>query len=140
MEIVAAVGIAAVAAVVVNLGIGSLARQITSVGDFGPLNPAAFLPLTLLGVVAGAAGWAAVRRNAKRPASLLRRLVPSVVLASFVPDIALYFVASVGVTPILVLMVMHLAVAVISVPVFSLVLPVVDEAATVEPVALAGSR
>lgn len=130
--IVTAVGLAAVVAALANLGIGTLARSVTSVPQFVPLWPVVYIPFTFFAMAVGAIRWEAIRRNARRPTELLRWLVPTTVVVSFIPDVVLYFVTSVGVVPIAALMSMHVVVATVAVPVYAWVLPI-----TVEP-ALAG--
>ena len=65
--------------------------------------------------------WALVRRFSPDPERLLRRLVPSVVVLSFVPD---FFQFGEGeVTGVVALLLMHIAVAVIAVPTYYRVMP-----------------
>jgi hypothetical protein len=65
--------------------------------------------------------WIAVRAKADRPSVVLGRLVPAVVLVSLLADVAVGF--SVGWTGAIALGLMHIAVAVIAVPVFRRFLP-----------------
>ena len=124
VTVIAGVVLAAVVAALVNLGVAALARSVVTVTDFGPLTPATYLSFTVLGVIAGAVGWAVVRHRARRPAELLRWLVPTAVAVSFVPDVVLLFASPAGVVPVVALMVMHLVVAAVAVPVYGRVLPV----------------
>jgi hypothetical protein len=127
LRIAGGVAVALVAAIVVNTLI-SLAAQAAGASDqFQPLQPGAYMFLTVVGVLAGAAGWAAVRRWSRRPAAVLRLLVPIVVVVSLVPDVALLFTDSQPHTSglaVVALMVMHVATAAVAVPVFAKVLPV----------------
>jgi len=120
------VAVAAVGAVLVNTLISLLARAAGASEDFQPLRPGAYIFLTVVGVLAGAAGWAAVRRWSRRPAPVLRRLVPVVVVLSLLPDVALLFTDAQPNTSgpaVAGLMAMHLATAGVAVPVFRRVLP-----------------
>jgi hypothetical protein len=117
---------AAAGAAVVNVLIAVLAVAAGASDGFNPLQPAAYVPLTVFGVLAGTAGWAAVRRWARRPAAVLRRLVPVVVAVSLVPDLALLgtdmqpHTTGLGVAA---LMLMHVATAAVTVPILARVLP-----------------
>lgn len=106
--------------------IALIARAAGASEDFQPLWPSAYLPLTVIGVLAGAIGWQIVRRRAKDPAALLRWLVPTVVVVSLVPDVALGFSDSYpGVSwgAVAALILMHLAVAAVAVPVYRRFMP-----------------
>ncbi|MFF4507019.1 DUF6069 family protein [Streptomyces sp. NPDC001401] len=72
-------------------------------------------------MLAGSAGWALVRRLSRDPERLLRRLVPSVVVLSFVPD--LFEFDEGKVTGVVALLLMHVAVAAIAVPTYRRVMP-----------------
>jgi hypothetical protein len=106
--------------------IALIARAAGASEDFQPLWPSAYLPLTVIGVLAGAIGWQIVRRRAKDPAALLRWLVPTVVAVSLIPDVALGFSDSYpGVSwgAVAALILMHLAVAAVAVPVYRRFMP-----------------
>jgi hypothetical protein len=110
----------------VNALIAVLAVAAGASDAFPPLEPSAYAPLTVQGVLAGAVGWAAVRRWARRPAAVLRKLVPAVVAVSLLPDVALLFndmQPSTGGLGVAALIVMHLATAAVAVPVLARVLP-----------------
>ena len=77
----------AIAASVVNGVIAQVALALGADSSFMPLQPAAYVFLTVVGVLLALAGWALVRRYSSRPARLLRFLVPAVLLISFVPDL-----------------------------------------------------
>jgi len=98
----------------VNTLVALLARGPGGVShDFGPLQPASYISLTIAGTIAGAIAWILIRRSANS-ARLLRRLVPIVVALSLIPDVLLGATRSqphttwTGVTA---LMVMHVVVA-----------------------------
>ena len=142
---VVAVALTAVVAVAVNTGISTLAQAIARGPEFIPITAVAYVPYTFFGVIAGAMGWAVIRRSLQRPASLLRWLVPVVLLLSFVPDLALYLLTPVGIVPIAGLMAMHVAVAALSVSVFRRIMPVADQPLVAKPTtsappAVAGGR
>ncbi|MET9972244.1 DUF6069 family protein [Streptomyces sp. NPDC006356] len=116
------------AAVVASLGnavVALLARVAGASHDFEALTPPAYVPLTVIGVLLGAIGWAIVRRVAKNPAGLLRWLAPVVVVVSFVPDLALLGGDTPGKGALAVgaLMVMHVVVGVVAVLAYRRVLP-----------------
>lgn len=126
-RIAGGVAVAAVGAVVVNALVSLVAQAAGASEEFEPLQPGAYVFLTVVGVLAGAAGWAAVRRWSNRPAAVLRWLVPVVVVVSLVPDVALLFSDMQPNTSGLAvgaLMLMHVATAAVAVPVFAKVLPV----------------
>lgn len=80
------------------------------------LEAFAYVPLTVIGAIAGAVGWHLVNRFAARPGRVLRWLVPLVLLLSFAPDI---FVAlDTGWPNALALMIMHTLTITIAVLVF----------------------
>ncbi|MFF4630030.1 DUF6069 family protein [Streptomyces griseorubiginosus] len=97
----------------VNALIAVLAHAVGAPKDFAPLKLSSYVSLTALGVLAGAAGWALVRRFSRDSERLLRRLVPSVVVVSFVPDFTQFGKGEV--TGVVALLLMHVAVAVIAV-------------------------
>ncbi|MGW1562288.1 DUF6069 family protein [Streptomyces sp. NPDC002144] len=106
---------------VANALIAVLAHALGAPDDFDPLKISSYVFLTVLGVLAGSAGWALVRRFSRDPERLLRRLVPSVVVVSFVPD---FFKFEDGeVTGVVALLLMHVAVAVIAVSAYRRVMP-----------------
>lgn len=86
------------------------------------LRPAAYLPLTTMGVLGSATAWSIIRSRARRPNAVLRQLIPSVVGLSLLPCIWLFLVHAepIGVVA---LMLMHFVVAAVSVPVLRLTLP-----------------
>lgn len=85
------------------------------------LQPMVSLPLTLIGVLAGAIGWNIVRRRAANPARVLSWLVPTVIAVSLIPDVLVAAAFSpVGGTA---LGLMHLAVTAVAVPAYRRFLP-----------------
>jgi hypothetical protein len=118
------IALAAVVACGVNTAISRAATGLAPDTGFMPLHPIVYLPFTVFGLVVGAVGWAMIGRTASRPAALLRRLVPVVLLVSFVPDLALAAVMPSGLVQVLALMLMHVVVVTVGVPVFARALPV----------------
>ena len=123
---VAVAGIAAIAAALVG---NALVAQVALAGgaseDFQPLTPGAYGFFTVVGVVAGLVGWVLVRRRA-RAADTLRWLVPTVLVLSLVPDVALGLSDRPGVSwgAVVALMAMHVVVTVAAVASFRRFLPV----------------
>jgi hypothetical protein len=87
------------------------------------LKPQGYVVLTALGVIIAAFAWASVRKRAKDPARTLGKLVPIVVVVSFLADVPVFFLPGTSVVGVLALMVMHVVVAAVSVPIFRRVLP-----------------
>lgn len=112
------------AIVVASLGDAVLALLALAMGapdDFQPLEPSSYIFLTAVGVVAGAVGWAIARKVSKDPEALMRWLVPTVVVVSFVPDFLLFGAG--GVIGVLALLAMHVVVAVVAVFAYRKVMP-----------------
>lgn len=128
--IVGGIAVAAVGAVLANTLIALLAHLLGASGEFQPLTFGVYAFLTVVGVLAGAAGWAAVRRLSSRPAAVLRWLVPAVVVLSLVPDVLLLLAPDAqpgtSVLAVVALMAMHVATAAVAVPVFRRVMPLPD--------------
>jgi len=92
---------------------------------FTPLTAGAYVGLIVIGVLAGSVGWQLVRARAADPGRVLRRLVPLVVLVSFIPDLAIGISGADQATwgAVLALMCAHVAVATATVTSFSFFLP-----------------
>lgn len=79
--------IVAIAAGIVNaliaLGAVALGAEVA-----GGLQPVAYVTFTVIAAIAGAAGWHIINRYARRPANIMRWLVPAFLAVSFIPDIA----------------------------------------------------
>ena len=95
--------------------LGADASQVTG------LQPAAYLFLIVVGVLAGAIGWDVVRRRAANPARVLSWLVPVVFVVSLIPDVlvGVAFGAVAGIA----LGLMHLAVLAVALPTYRRFLP-----------------
>ncbi|MGW2567410.1 DUF6069 family protein [Streptomyces sp. NPDC001537] len=89
--------------------------------DFKPLKASSYIFLTAVGVVAGAIGWAMVRKVAKEPEALVRWLVPTLVVVSFVPDFLLFGAG--GAIGVGALLLMHVVVAAAAVFTYRKVMP-----------------
>ncbi|MEU0846167.1 DUF6069 family protein [Streptomyces sp. NPDC005962] len=113
---------------IVNAVIAATALAAGASDNFQPLQPGAYISFTILGVLVGAAGWALIRRRAGAR-RLLKTLVPVVVVISFVPDLAMLvsdFKPHADATGVIALLLMHIAVAAISVFAYQRALPVSD--------------
>lgn len=112
--------IVAVAAGAVNaviaLGAASLGAATT-----GGLQPVAYLSLTIIAAVAGAFGWHLINLRARRPATVMRWLVPAFLAVSFIPDIIVG--ASLGWLVAGSLMLMHVATITIAVLTYRRLMP-----------------
>lgn len=107
VPLAARLGLAALAAAVVNSLIALVAAALDDGGIAMGLTPATYLPATLVGVAVGAAGWTLVRRHAP---GALRAVVPVALAVTWIPDLLLL---SMGATTanVVGLMLMHTAVA-----------------------------
>ncbi|HWV50348.1 MAG TPA: DUF6069 family protein [Microbacterium sp.] len=112
--------IVAVAASIVNaliaLGAVALGAEVA-----GGLQPVAYLSLTIIAAVAGAFGWHIINLRARRPATVMRWLVPAFLAVSFVPDIIVG--VSMGWLVAGSLMLMHVATITIAVLVYRRLMP-----------------
>ncbi|HET6742039.1 MAG TPA: DUF6069 family protein [Kribbella sp.] len=90
---------------------------------FRPLTAPVFLPFTLIGIAVGYTGWTTVARRSTDPRSVLRRLVPAVLVLSMIPDLLLLatkFIPDTSTTAVLGLMLMHVVVTAVAVPAYQL--------------------
>ncbi|MFD4506793.1 DUF6069 family protein [Streptomyces sp. NPDC058457] len=115
--VVAATAVASIADTVIAL----LALAAGASDDFRPLKASSYIFLTVVGVVAGAVGWAIVRNMSKDPEALLRWLLPTLVVVSFVPDFLL--LGDGGAIGVVALLLMHVAVAAVAVLTYRKVMP-----------------
>lgn len=94
---------------------------------FSPLHPAAYVSLTVIGLIGGTVAWCIVRARAADPARVLRTLVPLVIVLSFIPDVMVGARGSAmaGTTwgAVTGLMVMHVLVAAVALTAYRLLLP-----------------
>jgi hypothetical protein len=119
--------LAGVVAAALNLVVSAVARgPLATSDDFVPLTPGPVVMWTVLGAVIGALGWRLVVRTSARSRTVLTRLVPTVLVLSFVPDVALLVTDSVPgqtTTGVLALMVMHVVTAVVAVTAYGRRMP-----------------
>ena len=119
--------VAGAIASVVNLAISALARgPLGASDDFAPLTPGPIVMWTVLGAIIGAIGWRLIVNRSHRSAAVLRALVPTVLILSLLPDVALLATQAMPgtTTPgVLALMVMHLATAAIAVSAYRRAMP-----------------
>ncbi|BDI23948.1 hypothetical protein [Herbiconiux sp. L3-i23] len=116
--------IVAVVAGAVNAGVAAAAVALGA-EPTGPLMPLAYLTLTVVGAIGAAVGWFLIVRRSQRPALTLRRLVPSVLVLSWIPDIVLGFIVNTadGWLTVAALMVMHVATVAVAVGAYSWMMP-----------------
>jgi hypothetical protein len=110
---------AGLAAAVVSLAAALMLATIgqaafTVPASFGKLAFATYALLTVLGVAGAAATWAAVARLSARPKWLLTRLAALVTALFLIPDFLLLGTPGNPAGPVAILMLMHLAIAVIT--------------------------
>lgn len=122
---------AAVVAIAVNTGVALGTLALNPNGTRTGLDLVAYAPLTLVGIVAGTIGWAAVRRYAAHARSVLRVLVPVVLVVSFAPDIMLVVFGAADTINMAGLLVMHVVVAAVTVTAASRILPLTGYRRTV---------
>ncbi|WP_328502720.1 DUF6069 family protein [Streptomyces sp. NBC_00457] len=118
---------AIVASSVVNAIIAVIAHAAGASDDFRPLKTPSYVSFTLLGVLIGALGWSIVRKMSADPDALLRKLVPIVVVLSFIPDLAMPvsdYQPHADSTGVAALIIMHITTAAIAVFAYRKVLPV----------------
>lgn len=120
-----------VASLIVELIIAAIAHGAGAYSDFQPLTFGGLIGPTVVGLLTAVVVWELVRRRAGDPAAVMRRLVPIVVVLSWVPDVVLgtthreatSHVAHTTWGEVAALMVMHLFVAAIGLGLFSRLLP-----------------
>jgi hypothetical protein len=126
-----AIVVVAVVAGVVNalLAAVGLAMGLGNASTIG-LQPIAYLSLTLVAAIAGAVGWRIIDRSTRRPSGVMRWLVPTVLVVSFVPDLIVGASAGTmgGWGYAVVLMAMHVATIAVAIVTFLRVLPLHDAA------------
>lgn len=108
----------------------AIAHAAGASAQFSPLKPPVYAALTIIGILAGAAGWSRVRARADRPRRLLRTLVPAVLVVSFVPDLIVGVIGKLPGTSwgaVGALMVMHLIVGGAAVAAYLRLLPLPED-------------
>ena len=121
----AAIAAAAIVGVVGTAVVAAIAHYAGVSRAFGPLKTGSYVALIVVGVVAGCVGWQLVRRRAGNPGKVLHRLVPLVVVVSFVPDLLIGATGALHATwgGVLARMCAHVVVAFAAVTSFSVLLP-----------------
>lgn len=119
-----AVGVAAIPSAVIAAAL-SVAAGAAGVPALPQLTPPAVALFAGLGSAAAVIGWNAVRGRTSNPRALLTRLVPLLLLLSFVPDVLLGVSTArdTGLAPVLTLAAMHVTTVVITVAVCLRALP-----------------
>jgi hypothetical protein len=119
--------VAGVAAAVVNVIVSAIARgPFDARDDFAPLTPGPIVMWTILAATIGAAGWRLIVNKKTNSRALLNKLVPTVLVLSLIPDVALLASDSMpGQTTagVLALMVMHVLTAAIVVTAYRRSMP-----------------
>jgi hypothetical protein len=118
---------AAVAGDLASTAIAAIAHGAGVTHSFAPLHFATYTALIVPAVIGGAIGWQLVRARATNPSRLLARLVPLVLLLSFVPDLLIGATKTLTATTwggVLALMAMHIVVACAAVGSYLVFLPV----------------
>jgi hypothetical protein len=118
--------VATVGAGIVNAVIAVVTLAAGASDDFNPLQPGAYLFLTVIGVLVATIVWRLVVGRAQDPAAVLRWLVPTAVVVSLIPDVMLLVDDSMegsSTGAVLALMLMHVATAAVVVPVFQRFMP-----------------
>lgn len=119
--------VAGVIAAATNIVISVIARgPLGASDDFIPLTPGPIVIWTIIGALVGAIGWRLIVNRSTHSRVLLNTLVPTVLVLSFIPDVALLATDS---TPgqttagVVALMVMHVVTAVIVVLAYRKTMP-----------------
>ncbi len=118
--------IAALAATALNAVVAAIAHAAGASHDFRPLQVSTYAAFTVLGVLAGAGGWALVRARVGNPSAVLRVLVPAVLAVSLLPDVAVGAGKAMPGTSwgaVSALMVMHVVVTLVAVSTYRRTLP-----------------
>ena len=109
--------VAGVLAAIVNVAVSAIARgPFDASDDFVPLTPGPIVLWTIVGAVIGALGWRLIVTQKANSRALLAKLVPTVLVLSFLPDLALLATDTMPgqtTTGVLALMVMHVLTAAI---------------------------
>ena len=113
---------AGVASAVVNTAISLIAQALgADASVIMGLTPPLYIGFAVVGLLIAALAWSAVRAKASNPATVLRRLVPVVVVISLIPDV----LVAVGMSAVggIALGLMHLVVAAAGIAAFRRFLP-----------------
>ena len=119
--------VAGVIAAVTNVVISAIARgPLGASDDFVPLTPGPIVMWTILGAILGAVGWRLIVNTSAHSRALLNTLVPTVLVLSLIPDVALLATDSTAgqtTAGVVALIVMHVVTAVIAVTAYRKAMP-----------------
>jgi hypothetical protein len=124
---IAVLAAGAIVAILANSVIAAVALAAGASADFSPLLIFVYAPFTVVGLIAAYAGWRIVRGRARRPAAVLRVIVPVLTVLSFAPDTILAvtgFIPGASLTAVVALGLMHLVVVGVAVPICVRLAPV----------------
>jgi len=114
-RVVAAGLIAAAGSLTADVALASIGQAAFTVpASFGKFSFGTYALLTVLGVAGATATWTAVTRLSSRPRWLLTRLAALVTALFLIPDFLLLGTPGNPAGPVVILMLMHLAIAVIT--------------------------
>ena len=123
----AAAAVGAVGGLVINSLVALVTKAVFDIPDeFEQLTLPVYGFLTVLGAIVGAIGWHLVVARSRNASGVLRVLVPTVLVLSFIPDVMLLVTGSQpGTTTagVVALMLMHVGVAAAAVPAFRRFIP-----------------
>jgi Family of unknown function (DUF6069) len=126
-RVVAAGLAAAVVSLAADLMLATVGRAAFTVpAAFGKFAFGTYAPLTVLGVAGATAAWTAVTRLSSRPKWLLTRLAALVTALFLIPDFLLLGTLGNPAGPVAILMLMHLAIAVLTYAALTQLAPVRD--------------
>ncbi len=118
---------AGVVAAVLNVVVSAIARgPFGASNDFVPLTPGPIVFWTIVGAVIGAIGWRLIVNKRADSRGLLNKLVPTVLVLSLIPDVALLGSNSMpghSTTAVVALMVMHVLTAAVVVTAYRKAMP-----------------
>ena len=119
---------AGVVAAILNVVVSAIARgPFDASDDFAPLTPGPIVLWSVLGAVLGALGWRVIVNRRADSGKLLTWLVPTVLVLSLVPDLALLAngesMTGQSTSAVVALMVMHVLTAVVVVAAYRKTMP-----------------
>ena len=118
---------AGVVAAILNVIVSAVARgPFDASDDFVPLTPGPIVWWSIVGAVVGALGWRLIVNKKADSRGLLNKLVPTVLVLSLIPDVALLgndSMAGHSTAAVLALMVMHVLTAAVVVTAYRKAMP-----------------
>jgi hypothetical protein len=112
VRIILAGGVAAVGSLIADVILVALGKAAFNPISFGPFHASAWVPLTILGVAGATVGWGILVHLTSEPRWVVFRAAVLVTLVLLLPDVGLLPSNPTG--PVLTLMAMHIAIAVIT--------------------------